>query len=330
MSGIGTSSSLTSYWLLLRGCSEYTEDDIILGIFDNKELVNSSKTLYIQFINEFGDFHLDQGYQQVNLDTDLIIHPIPQDELYIDNNNNNNIYVLLSSCDGFGQVITQPIAFVNNIDKLIEISDQYKKSQEDDSFNDEMLYDKLVLNQLKYENHYLNMELNKDDLNSQYINYFQSVIMRHINSFYRDIKTMAKRIQQRNKIAAEMKLNEQMSMEITLSDITDNKNSKDSKMSTDSDLDSGDDDDNNYEYVTKKNITKRPKYPDNLITTANKIFPYIQNIRNYIQTNRNKYSDLFIFGDSTNELIDSFIKLMKSKLKQLNDEQIWQLLAKMI
>ena len=155
------------YWLLGRSCSAYTEPDLILGIFDKEDLAEKAKEQYKTVINQElqFDFHQFQGYQKVNLEKDLYVCKLNPDIISIqeiNNNNNNNysndhLFLLLATCDGFGQII-QGIKFItNNMQKLISKAQIYDEEEKDEEYIAYFLYDFVKLNKLRFENVEINV-----------------------------------------------------------------------------------------------------------------------------------------------------------------------------
>jgi hypothetical protein len=59
-------------YMLIRYLSPYTEADLILGVFTDKNKAEEARSVYIAKTLEY-DKHCDQGYMDVDLEKDVVI-----------------------------------------------------------------------------------------------------------------------------------------------------------------------------------------------------------------------------------------------------------------
>ena len=132
-------------YLLIRECSFYTENNIVLGCFTSMELALSSKQLYISQIQENGDPHSKQAYVNVCLNNDveaiLLDYPIEPCK---------TVYLLYEHSEGFGQVFRDLKHASSSLEEIIKIA----KTMSIDAlgFPTHLVYTELVVNSLRLEN----------------------------------------------------------------------------------------------------------------------------------------------------------------------------------
>ena len=82
---------MTTYYILIRDTSPYTEEVIYLGLFESEELALKAKKEYIRVVNGYNDlFHCEQSYQTVNLEKDVIVSKFNVLNQKIEYNDNDN------------------------------------------------------------------------------------------------------------------------------------------------------------------------------------------------------------------------------------------------
>jgi len=118
-------------YILYRKLSDYGHDDIILGVFDNKNKAFSAKKKYLFYTKSKDPYHC-QPYFQVDLDNDVTIvekYFIPQK---IDNNY-KKIYIILYVVNGKDQTYRNIVNIYDNkkeFDKEIRnVHQKYNKLQ---------------------------------------------------------------------------------------------------------------------------------------------------------------------------------------------------------
>eukprot|EP01084_Bolivina_argentea_P266395 451826_1 len=136
-------------WYLMRQCSSYVMEDILLGIFNTYNDAQKAKQEYIKITSE-NDPYPNQGYTKVNLESDVVIkkHNDECFDFYL--MNGMKIYVIGRLAGGLGQVGRTIIEWCNE-QKFNEI---YKKYilQNALNINIGFVFDTLYVNKLKLRN----------------------------------------------------------------------------------------------------------------------------------------------------------------------------------
>src|SRR5665648_662443 len=142
---------MTSCFFLRRSCSELTEPDILLGIFENEDKAKQAKQLYLDLIQRHGDFHQNQA--------GVSLPVVVSDDVYISNlpvmvfSTDHPILVLCSRLDAMGSIFQSTEMLVCDVATLCEHGKCREAQEENESYQDEFFYDSLTLNELRFENH---------------------------------------------------------------------------------------------------------------------------------------------------------------------------------
>lgn len=135
-------------YVLMRYCSPYTQEDIILGCFFNKESAENAKKDYIMHIHEHGDPFKAQAYMTVDLQVDVNIEQIPEVVCAIEEDS-EDAFILINHIEYMGQVHNQVMFITDDQSKLSEVS---KILPVEGDIPGEWVYTKLKINQLYHEN----------------------------------------------------------------------------------------------------------------------------------------------------------------------------------
>jgi hypothetical protein len=114
-------------YLLVQNCSEYIEDDMILGIFTDKNKVENAKNKYI-----------NTKYEN-NIEDDIKM-------IYFENLdiNNDNVYILMKSLLYLGQIYKYFCLITDKLDLIKTNGKQLKK----EGSSIDIMYVKLKINKL--------------------------------------------------------------------------------------------------------------------------------------------------------------------------------------
>jgi hypothetical protein len=134
--------------VLTRYCSPYTQEDIILGCFFDKECAEKTKEDYIRHVEENGDPYKTQAYMTVDLKKDVNIEKIPEVVCAIEEDS-KDAFILINHIDYMGQVHNQVMFIADDESKLSEVS---KILPVEGDIPSEWVYTKLKINQLYHEN----------------------------------------------------------------------------------------------------------------------------------------------------------------------------------
>ena len=132
-------------YLLIRECSFYTENNIVLGCFTSIELALSSKQLYISHMHDHGDPHSVQGYFDVCLENDVEATPL---DYQIEPC--TAVYLLYEQSEGFGQVFRELKHASSSLKETIKIAEATPIDAE--GFPTHLVYTELVVDSLRFEN----------------------------------------------------------------------------------------------------------------------------------------------------------------------------------
>lgn len=99
-------------YLLLRQCSAYSFNDIILGLYKSEKKAINAKKQYISEVSAHDDY-ANQAYHTVDLETDVVI-----EQVNVHLTGEKQVYILIEHDEGFGQVITKPIFFHNSFEAV--------------------------------------------------------------------------------------------------------------------------------------------------------------------------------------------------------------------
>jgi hypothetical protein len=128
--------------MLIRRCSPYTQRDIIIGLYSNREKAENAKKEYIRVGDER---YTQQVYHDVNLDVDLAIKDIKGEF-------SGKVFILIYYCDFMGQIDTQQVYFTNSFVDLNEEKINRETSQEN-KFYGRYEWDALVLDDsIRFDN----------------------------------------------------------------------------------------------------------------------------------------------------------------------------------
>ncbi len=108
-------------WFLTRTCSEYNSPELNLGIFDSESKAIAAKDQYIEYYQTHPDPLHDQCYHKVDLNKDLKISW--DDEILNEPEvlqEGTIIYMILNSCEGFGQVYHDRMGVYLSLDEVHE------------------------------------------------------------------------------------------------------------------------------------------------------------------------------------------------------------------
>ena len=134
-------------YLLIRECSFYTENNIVLGCFMSMDLALSAKKLYITHIQERGDPHARQGYKDVCLESDVDAIAL---DFPIDACTKSSVYLLYEESECFGQVFREIKCACSSLEKIIEFANITPIDAE--GFPTCFMYTHLVVDSLRFEN----------------------------------------------------------------------------------------------------------------------------------------------------------------------------------
>ena len=134
-------------YLLIRKCSFYTENDIVLGCFTSMELALSAKQLYIAHIRDpnNGDPHSKQGYFSVNLENNVTAIPLGYSV-----DTCTTVYLLYEESEGFGQIFRELKHANSSLNETIKIAKAIPIDT--DGFPTHLVYTELVIDHLRFEN----------------------------------------------------------------------------------------------------------------------------------------------------------------------------------
>jgi hypothetical protein len=135
-------------FVLYRYCSEYSYEDIYLGIFRNESEAQEAKTSYINYINENGDPFKTQAYHEVHLEKDVRYGKLNEKDYELDENS-SEVYMLFYESEGFGQSFLELKYVAKSLSKIIEVMKTYPK---DENFPEAWSYSKVQIGHLYYEN----------------------------------------------------------------------------------------------------------------------------------------------------------------------------------
>jgi hypothetical protein len=137
-------------YLIVRTCSIYTDDDIMMGVFSTYDLAQTAKREYICELERNGDPHKDQGYMDVCLEKDIHITKI--EVIHGEKDPSSNVvYILQEQSEGFGQVCRK----IKRISWcLVDIVNKVKNypAPEEETFPSCYLYNALEIDHLYFEN----------------------------------------------------------------------------------------------------------------------------------------------------------------------------------
>ena len=136
-------------YLLVRECSFYTENNIVLGCFMDMELALSAKKQYITHIQERGDPHSQQGYKDVCLESDVEAIEL---DFPIDACTKSSVYLLYEQSECFGQVFRDIKCACSSLEKIIEFANTLPIDEDEDGFPTCFMYTHLVVDSLRFEN----------------------------------------------------------------------------------------------------------------------------------------------------------------------------------
>ncbi|XWV26264.1 hypothetical protein QJ857_gp0811 [Tupanvirus soda lake] len=136
------------YYLLVRRCSAYSYDDIIIGIYNDIKIANKAKEKYIDFSSKCDPFK-NQAYHNVNLEEDVEIVEIELDLT----NDHTFCYVLIDRAEGFGQVCNNYIYFSTSFKKINEVGIKFVNDKEKNSWPSYLMWDMVKMNDMRYKNH---------------------------------------------------------------------------------------------------------------------------------------------------------------------------------
>ena len=134
-------------YLLTRMCSEYTHDNIMLGIFSSQELAEQARERYISETKD-NDPHKHQAYMKVCLEIDVVIDPLDE---YTDSINGETVYILNEQVEGFGQISREILKVSTSLEDILD----FAKSKPIDPNGFPMccyVYNTLLVDRLYYEN----------------------------------------------------------------------------------------------------------------------------------------------------------------------------------
>ncbi len=101
-------------FILLRKISPYTNEDIILGIFENKSLTEDAREMYINH-SLVADKCASQAYVTINLEKDVIIIDAKAILQLDDKIEKLNLFVVSKYFEGFGQIIRKIKLIFNDV-----------------------------------------------------------------------------------------------------------------------------------------------------------------------------------------------------------------------
>ena len=158
-------------YLLIRKCSFYTENDIVLGCFTSMELALSAKQLYIAHIRDpnNGDPHSKQGYFSVNLENNVTAIPLGYNQSI---DNCTTVYLLYEESEGFGQIFRELKHANSSLEETIKIASALAIPMDTDGFPTHLVYTELVIDSLRFENkdHSLYLNVNGGVLDDNIVN----------------------------------------------------------------------------------------------------------------------------------------------------------------
>ena len=138
------------FFLLERKCSPYTENNIILGIFDTEGKAEEARARYISEM-QVTDPHYRQGYMTVNLEEDVSVDIIDVESPEEDK---KKIFLLLKEMECMGQGFIEKV-FASFSEKETETKfEEALGTVEGERFNTTYLIDELNVNELRYENRF--------------------------------------------------------------------------------------------------------------------------------------------------------------------------------
>lgn len=89
----------------------------------------------MEFVATHGDFHIIQGYQEVNLPEDLYLKHVQSPLHFTDA---EEMMVLIGTCTGFGQVAQHIIDLFRTETQLKQRGREHLETQKNEAFQDEM------------------------------------------------------------------------------------------------------------------------------------------------------------------------------------------------
>ena len=134
-------------YVLMRYCSPYTQEDIILGCFRENEFAEAAKKEYIKFIEEHGDPYKEQAYMTVDLNVDVNIEQIPEVVCAIEDDS-KDVFLLINHIEYMGQVHNQVMFIADDTSKISEVS---KILPVQGDIRGEWKYTILTIDELYYE-----------------------------------------------------------------------------------------------------------------------------------------------------------------------------------
>lgn len=132
-------------YLLVRTCSCYTENCIVLGCFGTEALALSAKARYIEHLGAQGDPHSEQGYMDVCLEEDVYAEPLDYDLAGC-----STVYLLYEESEGFGQVLRGLERACASLDEVLEAARAIEIDP--NGFPTCLLYTRLEVDALRFEN----------------------------------------------------------------------------------------------------------------------------------------------------------------------------------
>jgi hypothetical protein len=147
-------------YILSRYISEYTSAPLQLGIFTSLEYASDAYYEYIEYYKNNPDPYEEQGYRESNLEKDVQIREYKTDDKF-----GKVAYMILGTCDGFGQ-IAEGIEYIGNTFKNAYFEAKAINKDNHDNctikedgthccsgFIDHLLLDVIPLNTLRLINH---------------------------------------------------------------------------------------------------------------------------------------------------------------------------------
>lgn len=143
-------SAMNKMFVLYRYCSEYSYDDIYLGVFRNESEAQEAKTSYIKYIDENGDPYKLQVYHTVDLEKDVRYESVPENQYDVDDDT-KEVCVLFHELHGLGESFLELKYIADDLPKLKNVMKTYSK-YENFPKTKAWLYSNMEVGRLYYEN----------------------------------------------------------------------------------------------------------------------------------------------------------------------------------
>lgn len=139
-------------WLLTRHCSEYTEGHLLLGLFLSVELGQQARGMYVHRLShDEKDFHAEQVYHRVDLEKDVRLIRVQVHGCSC-TERNTPVWVVLDTCEGFGQIAQHPVWFDTEWASVCSNIARLQEEGKDEYYVSWYEVDQLAWNVLRFDN----------------------------------------------------------------------------------------------------------------------------------------------------------------------------------